>query len=716
MTPAADIVHICPMHPEVRQIGFGTCPKCGMALEPETIGADTGPNPELADMRRRLWIGTALTLPVLAIEMGDHLFALGIADWLGRDTSRWIQLLLATPVVIWAGAPFFVRAWQSIAQRSPNMFTLIALGTGAAFLYSVIATLAPDMFPESFRVAVGAGKGQVAVYFEAAAMITVLVLLGQVLELGARERTGSAIRALLDLSPPTARRLDVNDVEQEVPRDAVAVGDRLRVRPGEKIPIDGTILEGSTSIDESMLTGESMPVAKNVDDRIIGGSVNATGSFVMRVDRIAHDTVLSQIIDLVAAAQRSRAPAQRLADQVAGYFVPAVVAVAVITFLVWAVVGPAPALANALIAAVSVLIIACPCALGLATPMSIMVGMGRGAQIGVLVKDAAVLERLARIDTLICDKTGTLTAGTPAVDQVTTTGDVSEGDVLAIAAALERMSEHPLARAIVTAASDRGVTVQGASDFESLTGLGISGQIEGQPVAVGTAELLAQRGIDSAALADPVAAARAAGATVVYVARADHAIGFIAVRDPLKPTTAVAIDALQRDGVRVMMVTGDHPVTAAAVASELGIDDVEAGVSPSGKHAIVERLQADGHRVAMAGDGINDAPALTAADVGIAMGTGTDVAIESADVTLVKGDLTAIVRGRYLARAVMRNIRQNLFFAFVYNAAGVPIAAGILFPFFGLLLSPIIAAAAMSLSSVSVIGNALRLRGRFERG
>ncbi len=707
---STEAIYICPMHPEVRRVGFGTCPKCGMALEPETVTGETGPNPELIDMSRRLWIGAALALPILVIEMGDHLFMLGIAEAIGRSTSRWLQLVLATPVVLWAGWPFLVRAWQSLVQVSPNMFTLIAMGTGTAYLYSLAAALAPDLFPDSFRDP----AGRIALYFEAAAVITVLVLVGQVLELRARERTGGAIRALLDLSPPTAVRLDDgredDGGEEEIPLAEVQVGDRLRVRPGNRIPVDGTILEGTAVVDESMLTGESIPVAKHVGDTVIGGSVSGTGSVVMRADRIGEERMLAQIVELVAAAQRSRAPAQRLADRVAGYFVPAVVGVAIVTFAIWATVGPAPVFANALLAAVSVLIIACPCALGLATPMSIMVGMGRGAQVGVLIRDAAALERLADMDLLICDKTGTLTEGKPAVDRVVTAAGASETELLGVAASLERDSEHPLAAAIVAEAGERGVAIHAVDNFRSITGQGVSGEIDGRRATLGNAEMMAAGGLDLAALESPAVELRATGATIVYVADGDRAVGMIAVRDRIKPAAAGALRALRADGVRIIMVTGDHRATAGFVAAELGIEEVEAEVDPAHKHEIVESLRNRGHRVAMAGDGINDAPALAAADVGIAMGTGTDVAMASADITLVKGDLAGIVRGRRLARAVMRNIRQNLFFAFVYNGAGVPLAAGLLYPVFGLLLSPIVAAAAMSLSSVSVIGNALRLR------
>jgi Cu+-exporting ATPase len=700
------VIYTCPMHPEVRQVGPGTCPKCGMALEPEDASAaiEAGPSHELLDMTRRFWIGVALSVPVVVLEMGGHLT--GLTMMLGQGTSNWLQFVLATPVVLWCGWPFFVRGWQSLVTRHLNMFTLIAMGTGIAWIYSVAATLAPGVFPAAFRSADGA----VAVYFEAAAVITALVLLGQVLELRARENTGGAIRALLNLAPKVARRVRAGAADEEVPLADVVKGDRVRVRPGDSVPVDGVVVEGRSNVDESMVTGEPIPVAKTVGDRVIGGTTNQSGAFVMEAEKVGAETVLSQIVGMVAKAQRSRAPIQRLADQVSGWFVPAVIAVAMVAFLAWSVWGPEPRFAYGLIAAVAVLIIACPCALGLATPMSIMVGVGRGAQAGVLIKDAEALERLERIDTLVVDKTGTLTEGKPKVVAVEAVGAASRDDLLRFSAALERSSEHPLAAAVVRAAEEAGIAIPSVTSFESVTGKGVTGTVEGRSVTIGNAKLFAGANIATSALDGAADRLRAEGATVMYVAVDGAAAGIVAVADPIKQTTPDAIAQLKAEGVRVVMLTGDNATTASAVARKLGIDEVIADVLPDQKSAIVERLRAEGRSVAMAGDGVNDAPALAAAEVGIAMGTGTDVAMESAGVTLVKGDLSAIVRARRLSRAVMRNIRQNLFFAFVYNAAGVPIAAGVLYPVFGVLLSPIIAAAAMALSSVSVIANALRLR------
>ena len=695
-------IYTCPMHPEVRQDGPGSCPICGMALEPEEVTLEEGPNPELADMQRRFWIGLVLTLPVFVLEMGAHVFG----HFLHSQTSNWLQLALATPVVLWAGWPFFVRGWQSIVNRSLNMFTLIAIGTGVAWLYSVVATLFPGAFPAAFRGA----EGAVAVYFEAAAVITVLVLLGQVLELRARERTSGAIKALLGLAPRTARRLGAAGEESDVPLEEIHVGERLRVRPGDKVPLDGEVLEGGSNVDESMVTGEPMPVRKTAGAKVIGGTINGQGSFVMRADKVGRDTMLAQIVQMVAQAQRSRAPIQRLADVVAGWFVPAVIAIAVLAFIVWAIWGPPPAMVYALIGAVSVLIIACPCALGLATPMSIMVGVGRGAGAGVLIKNAEALERLEKVDTLVVDKTGTLTEGKPKVTALHPAPGVDEAELLRLAASLERASEHPLAAAVVAAAEARSLKLSETVDFHSPTGRGVIGKVEGRQVALGNAKYLAELGADVASLHSRAEELRRDGATVIFAALDGRAAGLIAIADPIKATTPAAIRALRDEGVRIVMLTGDERATAEAVARSLGIEEVEANVLPEQKGAVVKRLREQGRVVAMAGDGVNDAPGLAAADVGIAMGTGTDVAIESAGVTLLRGDLEGIVRARKLSRAVMRNIRQNLFFAFFYNAAGVPVAAGVLYPFFGVLLSPIIAAAAMSFSSVSVIANALRLR------
>jgi Cu+-exporting ATPase len=699
----AGTIYTCPMHPEVRRVGPGACPICGMALEREAPTAEAAPNAELRDMTRRFWIGLILATPVVAIEMGGHLFAI---PWLAPQASNWAQLALATPVVLWAGWPFFVRALASIGNRSLNMFTLIAMGTGVAWTASVVATVAPGIFPEAFR----GHDGAAPIYFEAAAAITVLVLLGQVLELRARERTGEAIRALLDLAPKSARRLSSDGAERDVDLAEVAVGDRLRVRPGEKVPVDGVLVEGAGAVDESMMTGESMPVAKRVGAKLIGGSINGAGGFVMRAERVGRDTVLAQIVAMVAKAQRSRAPIQRLADQVSAWFVPLVMLVAALAFVAWSLFGPEPRFAFGLVAAVSVLIIACPCALGLATPMSIMAGVGRGARSGVLIKSAEALERFEKVDTLVVDKTGTLTEGRPRVAAVAAAPGFTQDELLRLTASLERSSEHPLAAAIVAAAEERGLDLAVARDFGSSSGKGVVGKVETRAVVVGNRRFLDDSGVDASPLAAEAEKMRGDGATIVFVAVDGRAAGVIAIADPIKATTPEAIRALRAQGVRVVMLTGDNRTTALAVAAKLGIADVEAEVLPDQKAEIVARLRREGRVVAMAGDGVNDAPAMAAADVGIAMGTGTDVAIESAGVTLLKGDLQGLVRARRLSAATMGNIRQNLFFAFVYNAAGVPIAAGALYPFFGLLLSPIVAAAAMSLSSVSVIGNALRLR------
>jgi P-type Cu+ transporter len=697
-------IYTCPMHPEIRQVGPGSCPICGMALEPEIAGADTGPNPELIDMTRRFWIGLVLTLPVFALEMGGHLTGLHMI--LGQATSNWLQFALATPVVLWAGWPFFVRGWQSLRTRNLNMFTLIAMGTGVAWAYSVIATFAPGIFPPAFR----GPEGAVAVYFEAAAVITVLVLLGQVLELRAREATSGAIKALLDLAPKTARRIREDGSDEDISLDAIIVGDRLRVRPGEKVPVDGELIEGRSSLDESLVTGESMPVTKEIGSKVIAGTLNQSGAFIMRAEKVGRDTLLSQIVQMVAQAQRSRAPIQRLADQVSGWFVPLVIAIAVLAFVAWAMFGPEPRFAYGLVAAVTVLIIACPCALGLATPMSIMVGVGRGAQAGVLIKNAEALERMEKVDTLVIDKTGTLTEGKPKLVQIVAAEGFNEADILKLAASVERSSEHPLAAAIVNAALERKIELAPVRGFDSPTGKGAYGMVDGKRVVLGNAKFLTELNIDTASLAAQAETLRQDGATAIFIAVDGRAAGILAIADPVKATTPEALVALKAEGIRAVMLTGDNRTTALAVARRLGIDDVEAEVLPDQKSAVVEKLRKGGRVVAMAGDGVNDAPALAAADVGIAMGTGTDVAMESAGVTLLKGDLMGIVRARALSHAVMRNIRQNLFFAFIYNAAGVPIAAGVLYPAFGILLSPVIAAAAMALSSFSVVGNALRLR------
>ncbi|THV19819.1 copper-transporting P-type ATPase [Peteryoungia ipomoeae] len=697
-------IYTCPMHPQIRQTEPGNCPICGMALEPEVATLETGPSPELVDMTRRFWIGLGLSIPVLALEMGGHLTNLHMI--LGQQTSNWLQLVLATPVVLWSGSPFFERGWKSLVTRRLNMFTLISMGTGAAWIYSVVATVAPGLFPVTFR----AEGGSVAVYFEAAAVITVLVLLGQVLELRAREQTGGAIRALLDLAPKTARRVRADGIDEDVGLDAVAVGDRLRVRPGEKVPVDGLLLEGRSSVDESMITGESMPITKDVGSKLIGGTMNQTGGFVMEAGKVGSDTMLSQIVRMVAEAQRSRAPIQRLADEVSGWFVPVVIGVALVAFAAWMTYGPEPRFAHALVAAVAVLIIACPCALGLATPMSIMVGVGRGASLGVLIKNAEALERFEKVDTLVVDKTGTLTEGRPEVTAIAAVAGISESELLRLAATVERSSEHPLALAIVNAANNRGIALGDATDFDSPVGKGATGVVEGKRLILGSHRIMEEEGVDVTAMTAKAEELRNEGATVIFIAIDGHLAGLFAIADPIKATTPDAVKALIEDGIRVVMLTGDNKTTALAVARRLGISEVEAEVLPEDKSKIVSRLRSEGRIVAMAGDGVNDAPALAAADVGVAMGTGTDVAIESAGVTLLKGDLQGIVRARQMSRATMRNIRQNLFFAFIYNAAGVPVAAGVLYPVFGLLLSPIIAAAAMALSSVSVIANSLRLR------
>ena len=697
----------CPMHPEIRRPGPGSCPICGMALEPVTVTADAGPSPELADMTRRFWVATALTIPIVILEMGRH-FVPWLHDLIPATASVWAQLLLATPVVLWAGWPFFVRGWASVRTRNLNMFTLIAMGTGIAWLFSLVATLAPGIFPTSFR----SDDGTVDVYFEAAAVITTLVLLGQVLELRAREQTSGAIKALLDLSPKTARRITDSGDDEEIPLDAVQRGDRLRVRPGEAVPVDGTVIDGRSAVDESLVTGESMPVTKTTGDPVIGGTINGSGALMMEAEKVGIDTMLSRIVAMVSEAQRSRAPIQRMADKVAGIFVPVVIVIAIIAFIVWGLVGPDPKLAHALVVAVAVLIIACPCALGLATPMSIMVGVGRGASLGVLIKNAEALERMEKVDTLVVDKTGTLTEGRPTVTDIVATGRHSQDDLLRFAAGVERASEHPLALAIVEAATTRSLDVPDVTDFDSPVGRGAQGVVDGHRVALGSATFLDSHGIDSTDVRETADHLRGDGATVIYIGIDDQLAGLFAIADPIKATTSDALKALRADGIHVVMLTGDNLVTAQAVAATLGIEQVEAEVLPDHKSDIVTRLRSQGHVVATAGDGVNDAPALAAADVGIAMGTGTDVAIESAGVTLLQGDLTGIVRARHLSAKTMANIRQNLFFAFVYNALGIPIAAGVLYPVFGLLLSPIIAAAAMALSSVSVIGNALRLRAQ----
>jgi Cu+-exporting ATPase len=697
-------IYTCPMHPEIRQEGPGSCPICGMALEPETVTAEAPPNHELIDFTRRFWVGLVLTLPVFALEMGGHLANLHM--FIPGQMSNWIQFALATPVVLWCGWPFFERGWTSLRTRRLNMFTLIAMGVGVAWLYSVVAVVAPTLFPPAFLKA----DGSAPVYFEAAAVITVLVLVGQILELRAREQTSGAIRALLDLTPKTARRIRADGIDEDVSLDQIAVSDRLRVRPGEKIPVDGELLEGRVAVDESMVTGESMPVTKDVGDRVVAGALNKTGSFIMRADKVGADTLLAQIVQMVAQAQRSRAPIQRLADTVSGWFVPTVIAIALLAAVVWGLVGPEPRLSYALVAAVSVLIIACPCALGLATPISIMVGVGRGAHAGVLIKNAEALERFEKVDTLVLDKTGTLTEGRPSVTAILPALGFVEADILRLSASLERGSEHPLADAIVRAAKDRDIPLTEAAYFDSPVGRGVRGTIEGRQVALGNTRFLGDLSIDVSALEPKAEALRHDGATAIFVAIDGKAAGVIGIADPIKATTPAAILALKAAGLRLVMMTGDNRTTAEAVARRLGIDEVQAEVLPQDKASVVQQLRSQGRIVAMAGDGVNDAPALAAADVGVAMGAGSDVAIESAGVTLLGGDLQGIVRARRLSRAVMGNIRQNLVFAFGYNALGIPVAAGLLYPVFGWLLSPALAALAMALSSVSVIGNALRLR------
>ncbi len=699
-------LYTCPMHPEIVQDGPGDCPICGMALEPMMPTADAGPNPELVDFRRRFWIGAALTVPLLILTMSPYVGVTGIREFFGERVTLWIELVLGTPVILWAGWPFFVRGYKSFVTMNLNMFSLIGMGVAAAYAFSVVAVVLPQIFPEGFRDA----EGNVGVYFEAGAVIVVLVLLGQILELGARERTGAAIRALLDLAAKTARVIRPDGTEEEIPLEAVKVGDRLRVRPGDKVPVDGVVVEGYSSVDESMISGEPIPVEKVAGDPVTGATINGTGSLIMEAKRVGKDTMLAQIVEMVAAAQRSRAPIQKLADAVAGKFVPAVIGVAVIAFIAWSIWGPAPAYAYALVSAVAVLIIACPCALGLATPMSIMTATGRGAQAGVLIKNAEALERFAKVDTLIVDKTGTLTEGRPKLVAVLPEAGHDEDEVLRLAASLERGSEHPLAEAIVAGAEERGVEMTEAEAFEAITGKGVKGVVDGKAVALGNAKLMADLGLDGGALAEIANARRDEGETVMFVVLEDKIAGLVSVADPVKETTPAALKELHALGFRVVMATGDNERTAKAVAARLGIDEIRADVLPEDKARIIKDLQAEGRKVAMAGDGVNDAPALAQADVGIAMGTGADVAIESAGFTLVKGNLDGIVRARRLAKATMRNIRQNLFFALIYNASGVPIAAGVLFPFFGILISPIFAAAAMSLSSVSVISNSLRLR------
>jgi Cu+-exporting ATPase len=703
---AGKTIYTCPMHPEIEQVGPGDCPICGMALEPKGVPAgDEGPNPELVDFRRRFAVGVALTVPLVVIAMGP-MVGLPVDAWIGARVARWLELILATPVVLWSGWPFLVRGWKSFRTTNLNMFSLIGMGVTAAYLFSFVAVVAPGLFPHGFRD----HSGQVGVYFEAAAVIVVLVLIGQILELGARERTGSAIRALLDLAANTARVVRPDGREEEVPLEAVVVGDRLRVRPGEKVPVDGVVVEGRSSVDESMLTGEPVPVEKVAGDAVTGATINGTGSLIVEAQRVGKDTMLAQIVEMVASAQRSRAPIQKVADAVAGWFVPAVIGVAVLAFIGWAIWGPTPALAYALVSAIAVLIIACPCALGLATPVSIMTATGRGAQAGVLIRNAEALETFAKVDTLIVDKTGTLTVGKPELVAVLPEAGHDEAEVLRLAASLERGSEHPLAEAILRGAEARGVALAAAEGFEAVTGKGVKGTVDGRAVALGNARMLEDLGLERAA-SEAANARRDQGETVMFVVVDGAVAGLVSVADPVKETTPAALKALHALGFRIVMATGDNERTARAVAGRLGIDEIRAEVLPEDKARIVRELQAAGATVAMAGDGVNDAPALAQADVGIAMGTGADVAIESAGITLVKGDLNGIARARRLSVATMRNIRQNLFFALVYNAAGVPVAAGILYPFLGLLISPMFAAAAMSFSSVSVITNALRLRG-----
>lgn len=700
------VIYTCPMHQQVRRERPGNCPICGMTLEPLTVSGTAEPNHDPADMTRRFWIGLTLTLPVFILEMGGHISGLRLDAIVPPVFSTWIQFVLPTPVILWAGWPFFERGWASLVSRHLNMFTLISLGTGTAYLYSLAATFFPGRFPADFRKMGGA----VPVYYEAAAVITVLVLLGQVLELRARDQTGGAIRTLLNLAPKSARRLRDGGADEEIPLAVVKVGDRLRVRPGDGIPVDGAVLDGKSAVDESMVTGESMPTPKAPGDKVIGGSVNGTGALIIRAETVGAGTVLARIVAMVAEAQRSRAPIQRIADTVAGYFVPAVLAIAIAAFIGWEIWGPPPAFAYALIAAVSVVIIACPCALGLATPMSIMVGVGKGAGAGVLIKSAESLERMEKVNTLIVDKTGTLTEGKPKVIAVIPANGLSEGDVLHLAASLEQSSEHPLAAAVVVAAKEKNIALDAPSDFSSATGMGVTGKVAGRTVALGNARLMADQRIEVGGLAEKADELRRRGATALFVSVDGTPGGIIAIADQIKPTTRTALDSLRAEGIHIIMLTGDNRTTAEAVARQLGIDDVEADVLPEDKNRIVRKLRAEGKIVAMAGDGVNDAPALAEADVGIAMGTGTEVAIHSAGVTLVKGDLAGIVRARALSRATMGNIRENLVFAFAYNAIGIPVAAGVLYPFFGILLSPVVAALAMSLSSVSVIGNALRLK------
>ena len=702
-------VYTCPMHPEVRQTGPGACPLCGMGLQLEagSAAADEGPNPELVDFTRRLWVATVLTVPLLVLTMSPFLGITAVRDFFGEHESMWIELVLSTPVILWSGWPFFERGWASFRTWNLNMFSLIGMGVAAAFIYSVVALVAPGIFPAGFR---DPATGVVGVYFEAAAVIVTLVLLGQVMELRAREGTGRAIRALLDLAAKTARVIRPDGTEEEIPLEQVQVGDRLRVRPGDKVPVDGTVVDGRSSIDESMITGEPVPVEKVAGDKLTGATINGTGSLVMEATRVGADTLLAQIVDMVASAQKSRAPIQKWADMVAGRFVPVVIGIAVASFVAWAIWGPAPAFAYALVSAVAVLIIACPCALGLATPMSIMTATGRGAQMGVLIKNAEALERFEKVDTLIVDKTGTLTEGKPKLVAVMPEPGHDEAEVLRLAATLEKGSEHPLAEAIVRGAEERGVKLAEAQDFEAVTGKGVKGRVDGKAVALGNLKLVKDLGLDGAGLSAKADAARDEGQTVMFVMLDGTVAGLVAVADPVKASTPEAIQALHKLGFRVVMATGDNERTAKAVAARLGIDEIRADVLPQDKARIIQELQAQGRKVAMAGDGVNDAPALAQADVGIAMGTGADVAIESAGFTLVKGDLTGIVRARRLATATMRNIRQNLFFALIYNAAGVPVAAGVLYPFIGLLIGPIFAAFAMSASSLSVVLNALRLR------
>ncbi|WP_206455751.1 heavy metal translocating P-type ATPase [Aurantimonas marina] len=699
-------LYTCPMHPEIVEDHPDDCPICGMALEPMGVPTgEEGPNPELVDFTRRFWIGGILTVPLLVVAMGEYV-GLAVRGWTGEYVAAWIELVLATPVILWAGWPFLVRGYKSFKTMNLNMFSLIGMGVLAAYLFSVVAVLFPQIFPAGFRTA----DGTVGVYFEAGAVIVVLVLLGQILELRARERTGSAIRALLDLAAKTARVIRPDGTEEEIPLENVALGDRLRVRPGDKVPVDGEVVDGRSSIDESMLTGEPIPVEKTPGDKVTGATINKNGSLVIEAKRVGKDTMLSQIVEMVANAQRSRAPIQKLADAVAGYFVPAVIGVAILSFIAWAIWGPEPALAYALVSAVAVLIIACPCALGLATPMSIMTATGRGAQAGVLIKNAEALERFAKVDTLIVDKTGTLTEGKPRLVAVLPESGHDEAEVLRLAASLERGSEHPLAEAIVAGAEERGAALTPATDFEAITGMGVKGIVDGKAVALGNARLMQELGLNGAALIESANARRDQGETVMFIVVDGEITGLVSVADPMKETTPAAIKALHAEGFRIVMATGDNERTAKAIAGRLGIDEIRAEVLPEDKARIIKEMQSEGHKVAMAGDGVNDAPALAQADVGIAMGTGADVAIESAGITLVKGNLDGIVRARRLSQATMRNIKQNLFFAMIYNTAGVPVAAGILYPFLGILISPVFAAAAMSLSSVSVIGNALRLR------